>query len=118
MRHIRFEMQVAATKFSWHELFAVGLLQCQDLLSLSNVMNAYLIQQQSNNNNPSQLINIADNMSKINLFIKTGLQLCMDDYEFASLKALVLFTPGWLHTYYNCCGMIETGIILIGEYFT
>ncbi|CAL8129891.1 unnamed protein product [Orchesella dallaii] len=89
---LNFDMQVAVTKTSWSELFTIGLIQCQDLLSLGNVMSAFTVQQ-SINNNSTHLIAVAEHVNKIHQFIKSAIQLNMDDYELAALKALALFSP-------------------------
>lgn len=90
-------------KSSWNELFALGLLQCQDVLSLTHVMNAFLLHQQestANNDSPSQIIAVAEHANKLNLFLKSALELNMDDFEIAALKTLVLFSPGLIAYYY------------------
>jgi len=87
------EMQLALMKSSWIQLFTVGLLQCQDLLCLSSVMNAILLHHQSNSNNSSLLITAADQMNKLNQFIKNAQSLNLDDFECAALKCLILFSP-------------------------
>lgn len=86
-------MQIAITKSVWSELFAVGLVQCQNLLSLSSVVSALLIHLQSNCTS-TRLTNIADHVSRLQYFIKTANFYNLDDYEFAGLKALILFSPG------------------------
>ncbi|CAG7725358.1 unnamed protein product [Allacma fusca] len=86
------EMQIAITKSVWSELFAIGLVQCQNLLSLSNVVSALLIHLQSNCTS-TRLNNIADHVSRLQYFIKSAHYFNLDEYEFAGLKALVLFSP-------------------------
>lgn len=90
-----FDMQVSITKSAWSELFALGLIQSQDLLSLGSVMSGILLNHQLNSpNNTVQLVTVAEHMTKIQSFLRSAIQLNMDDYEIAAMKALVLFSPG------------------------
>lgn len=93
-------MQVTITKSAWNELFALGLIQSQELLSLGSVMSGFLLHHQLNSpNNSAQLITVSEHMTKIQSFLKSALQLNLDDYELAFLKALVVFSPG-MHNYF------------------
>lgn len=86
------EMETAVMKTAWSELFAIGLVQCQNLLSLSSVMSALLLHLQTNCTS-SRLTNIANHCARLQYFIKSAHLFNMDDYEYAALKALILFSP-------------------------
>jgi hypothetical protein len=86
-------MQVAVAKSVWSELFTIGLVQCQTVMSLTNVLNALLVHLQANCTS-SRLASIADHVSKLRIFIKNTQSCNLDDFEFAGLKSLAIFSPG------------------------
>jgi len=86
------EMQITMCKSVWSELFTIGLVQCQTMMSLTNVLNALLVHLQANCSS-SRLTSIAEHVSKLRVFIRNA-QLCsLDDVEFAALKSLAMFSP-------------------------
>lgn len=80
-------------KSVWSDLFAVGLSQYQNFLPLTSVISALLLNMQSNCTS-SKLTMIAEHASKLKLFIKTVENLNLDEFEYASLKVLAVFSHG------------------------
>ncbi|ODM89921.1 COUP transcription factor 1 [Orchesella cincta] len=85
-----FHLQVAALKNSWNELFMLGLTQCQDVMGMSEVSDAFSLEFKLDLN---KLILGAEQVKKMNQFVQLVLDLNMDDFEFSAAKALVLFSP-------------------------
>lgn len=91
------EIQVPIMRSAWSELFAVGLSQSQNLLPLTSVISALLININIQVNcSSSRLTTIAEYASKLKQFIKTMESINLDDFEYSSLKVLALFSPGKL----------------------
>ncbi|XP_021954770.1 orphan steroid hormone receptor 2 isoform X2 [Folsomia candida] len=88
---LNLEAQVPIMKSVWSDLFAVGLSQYQNFLPLTSVISALLLNMQSNCTS-SKLTMIAEHASKLKLFIKTVENLNLDEFEYASLKVLAVFS--------------------------
>jgi len=89
---LKSDMQAVVAKSVWSELFTIGLVQCQSTIPVANVLNALLMHLQANCNT-SRLASIAENVSKLRVIIRNALSCNLDDFEFAALKALAIFSP-------------------------
>ncbi|ODM91911.1 Nuclear receptor subfamily 2 group E member 1, partial [Orchesella cincta] len=90
---LSFDLQVTALKMSWSELFMLGLAQSQNVMRMKEVSDAFVLEFQSNLN---KLILRSKQLKKMDQFVQPVLKLNMDDFEFAAVKALALFSPGRL----------------------
>jgi len=89
---LSFDMQVVMIRSAWNELFALGLVQCHSIMSLTNVTNALLVNLQANCT-AHRLSTIAEHVSKLHVFVRNAQELNLDDLEFAALRVLALFSP-------------------------
>jgi hypothetical protein len=87
-----FDVQVVLTRSVWNELFALGLVQCHSILSLTSITNALLVNLQTNCT-AHRLKTIAEHVSKLHVFMRNAQELNLDDLEFAALRVLALFSP-------------------------
>lgn len=92
------ETQVTILRTCWVELFAVGLAQCAQSLSLDAIMSS-MVQYlktciEEEKILPQKVKRMSEHICKLQEFLHGMAALDLDDYEFAYLKLITIFNSG------------------------
>lgn len=91
------EVQATLVRSAWCELFALGLAQCSQVMSLATILTAIISHLQSSVQqeklSPQRVKQVTDHIFKLQEYVGTMLRLQVDEHEYAYLKAIVLFSP-------------------------
>ncbi|XP_016429909.1 nuclear receptor subfamily 2 group C member 2-like isoform X4 [Sinocyclocheilus rhinocerous] len=103
------ECNTALVRACWNELFILGLAQCAQIMSLSTILAAIVNHLQSSIQDDklsSERIKLVmEHIWKLQEFCNSMAKLQTDGYEYAYLKAIVLFSPD--HPGVSSCSQIE-----------
>uniref|UniRef100_A0A672N1T0 Nuclear receptor subfamily 2 group C member 2-like n=1 Tax=Sinocyclocheilus grahami TaxID=75366 RepID=A0A672N1T0_SINGR len=103
------ECNTALVRAYWNELFILGLAQCAQIMSLSTILAAIVNHLQSSIQDDklsSERIKLVmEHIWKLQEFCNSMAKLQTDGYEYAYLKAIVLFSPD--HPGLSSCSQIE-----------
>ncbi|KAG8435890.1 hypothetical protein GDO86_007112 [Hymenochirus boettgeri] len=81
----------------WNELFTLGLAQCSQVMSLSTILAAIVNHLQNNMQEDKlsgeRIKQVMEHIWKLQEFCNSMAKLGIDGYEYAYLKAVVLFSP-------------------------
>ncbi|KAG9473133.1 nuclear receptor subfamily 2 group C member 2 [Eleutherodactylus coqui] len=81
----------------WNELFTLGLAQCSQVMSLSTILAAIVNHLQNNMQEDKlsgeRIKQVMEHIWKLQEFCNSMAKLDIDGYEYAYLKAVVLFSP-------------------------
>ncbi|KAM9325437.1 nuclear receptor subfamily 2 group C member 2 [Gastrophryne carolinensis] len=81
----------------WNELFTLGLAQCSQVMSLSTILAAIITHLQNNIQEDKlsgdRIKQVMEHIWKLQEFCNSMAKLDIDGYEYAYLKAVVLFSP-------------------------
>lgn len=84
----------------WVELFAIGLAQCAQTLSLPTIMSSLIhflkTSIAQDKIAPAKIKRITENVWRLQEFVQGIHRLEPDDYEYAYLKLLAVFSRGML----------------------
>ncbi|XP_061495536.1 nuclear receptor subfamily 2 group C member 1 isoform X2 [Rhineura floridana] len=88
---------IALVKACWNELFTLGLAQCSQVMNVATILTAFVnhlhnsLQQDKLSADRGKLV--MEHIFKLQEFCNSMVKLCLDGYEYAYLKAIVLFSP-------------------------
>ncbi|XP_015270127.1 PREDICTED: nuclear receptor subfamily 2 group C member 1 isoform X2 [Gekko japonicus] len=88
---------ISLVKACWNELFTLGLAQCSQVMNVATILTAFVnhlhnsLQQDKLSAERGKLV--MEHIFKLQEFCNSMVKLCLDGYEFAYLKAIVLFSP-------------------------
>ncbi|XP_016140694.1 nuclear receptor subfamily 2 group C member 2-like isoform X4 [Sinocyclocheilus grahami] len=104
------ECNTALVRACWNELFILGLAQCAQIMSLSTILAAIVNHLQSSIQDVDKLSSeritlVMEHIWKLQEFCNSLAKLQTDGYEYAYLKAIVLFSPD--HPGVSSCSQIE-----------
>ncbi|KTG01802.1 hypothetical protein cypCar_00020981 [Cyprinus carpio] len=104
------ECNTALVRACWNELFILGLAQCTQIMSLSTILAAIVNHLQSSIQDVDKLSSeriklVMEHIWKLQEFCNSMAKLQTDGYEYAYLKAIVLFSPD--HPGLSSCSHIE-----------
>ncbi|XP_042618883.1 nuclear receptor subfamily 2 group C member 2 isoform X3 [Cyprinus carpio] len=104
------ECNTALVRACWNELFILGLAQCTQIMSLSTILAAIVNHLQSSIQDVDKLSSeriklVMEHIWKLQEFCNSMAKLQTDGYEYAYLKAMVLFSPD--HPGLSSCSQIE-----------
>uniref|UniRef100_A0A8C1F6K2 Nuclear receptor subfamily 2, group C, member 2 n=1 Tax=Cyprinus carpio carpio TaxID=630221 RepID=A0A8C1F6K2_CYPCA len=104
------ECNTALVRACWNELFILGLAQCAQIMSLSTILAAIVNHLQSSIQDVDKLSSeriklVMEHIWKLQEFCNSMAKLQTDGYEYAYLKAMVLFSPD--HPGLSSCSQIE-----------
>ncbi|XP_078504669.1 nuclear receptor subfamily 2 group C member 1 [Lissotriton helveticus] len=91
------ENSISLVKSCWNELFALGLAQCAQVMNVATILTAFVnhlhgsLQQDKLSSERVKLV--MDHIFKLQEFCNSMVKLSLDGYEYAYLKAIVLFSP-------------------------
>ncbi|XP_019746459.1 nuclear receptor subfamily 2 group C member 2 isoform X1 [Hippocampus comes] len=93
----------------WNELFTLGLAQCAHVMNLSTILAAIVNHLQSSIQDDKlsgeRVKQVMEHIWKFQEFCNSMTRLETDSYEYAYLKAIVLFSPD--HPGVDCSGQVE-----------
>ncbi|XP_023415559.1 nuclear receptor subfamily 2 group C member 1 isoform X2 [Loxodonta africana] len=91
------ENSISLVKAYWNELFTLGLAQCWQVMNVATILATFVnclhssLQQDKMSTERRKLL--MDHIFKLQEFCNSMVKLCIDGYEYAYLKAIVLFSP-------------------------
>lgn len=95
-QYLSSEVQISLLRNCWGELFALGLAQCSQTLSLTTILSAlisHLHASIAQDKMPATKIKqVTDHIVKIQDYVNTMNKLHVDEHEYAYLKAIALFS--------------------------
>ncbi|XP_034446621.1 nuclear receptor subfamily 2 group C member 2 [Hippoglossus hippoglossus] len=104
------EANTSLVRACWNELFTLGLAQCAHVMNLSTILTAIINHLQSSIQDDKlsgdRVKQVMEHIWKFQEFCNSMTRLETDSYEYAYLKAIVLFSPD--HPGVDSSGQIET----------
>ncbi|MBN3271810.1 NR2C1 protein, partial [Polyodon spathula] len=89
--------EITLVKACWNELFALGLAQCSHVMNVGTILTAIINHLQSSLQqdklSADRVKLVMEHIWKMQEFCNSMTNLCLDSYEYAYLKAIVLFSP-------------------------
>uniref|UniRef100_A0A2K6TPT5 Nuclear receptor subfamily 2 group C member 1 n=1 Tax=Saimiri boliviensis boliviensis TaxID=39432 RepID=A0A2K6TPT5_SAIBB len=91
------ENSILLVKAYWNELFTLGLAQCWQVMNVATILATFVnclhnsLQQDKMSIERRKLL--MDHIFRLQEFCNSMVKLCIDGYEYAYLKAIVLFSP-------------------------
>lgn len=103
------EANTSLVRACWNELFTLGLAQCAHVMNLSTILTAIINHLQSSIQDDKlsgeRVKQVMEHIWKFQEFCNSMTRLDTDSYEYAYLKAIVLFSPD--HPGVDSSGQIE-----------
>ncbi|XP_077578353.1 nuclear receptor subfamily 2 group C member 2 isoform X1 [Stigmatopora nigra] len=103
------EENTGLVRACWNELFTLGLAQCAHVMNLSTILTAIVNHLQSSIQDDKlsgeRVKQVMEHIWKFQEFCNSMTRLETDSYEYAYLKAIVLFSPD--HPGVDCGGQVE-----------
>ncbi|XP_029993802.1 nuclear receptor subfamily 2 group C member 2 isoform X1 [Sphaeramia orbicularis] len=103
------EANTSLVRACWNELFTLGLAQCAHVMNLSTILSAIINHLQSSIQDDKlsgdRVKQVMEHIWKFQEFCNSMTRLETDSYEYAYLKAIVLFSPD--HPGVDSSGQIE-----------
>ncbi|XP_005269190.1 nuclear receptor subfamily 2 group C member 1 isoform X1 [Homo sapiens] len=86
------ENSISLVKAYWNELFTLGLAQCWQVMNVATIL-ATFVNCLHNSLQQERRKLLMEHIFKLQEFCNSMVKLCIDGYEYAYLKAIVLFSP-------------------------
>lgn len=99
------EANTSLVRACWNELFTLGLAQCAHIMNLSTILSAIVNHLQDDKLSGERVKQVMEHIWKFQEFCNSMTRLDTDSYEYAYLKAIVLFSPD--HPGVDSGGQIE-----------
>ncbi|XP_061837933.1 nuclear receptor subfamily 2 group C member 2 isoform X2 [Nerophis lumbriciformis] len=103
------EANTSLVRACWNELFTLGLAQCAHVMNLSTILAAIVnhlhCSLQDEKMSGDRVKQVMEHIWKFQEFCNSMTRLETDSYEYAYLKAIVLFSPD--HPGMDCGGQVE-----------
>ncbi|XP_052431843.1 nuclear receptor subfamily 2 group C member 1 isoform X1 [Carassius gibelio] len=91
------ENSITLMKACWNELFALGLAQCSHIMNVETILTAIISHLQTNLDeeklSPERVKLVMEHIWRMQEFCNSMSRMSPDAYEYAYLKAVVLFSP-------------------------
>ncbi|TRY58403.1 hypothetical protein DNTS_018487 [Danionella cerebrum] len=87
------ENGITLMKACWNELFALGLAQCSHIMNLETILTAIINHLQTKKLTPERVKQVMEHIWRMQEFCNSMVRMSLDAYEYAYLKAVVLFSP-------------------------
>lgn len=91
------ENDINLMKACWNELFALGLAQCSNVMNVGTILSAIInhlqTSLQEDKLSPDRVKVVMEHIWRMQEFCNSMSKLTPDSYEYAYLKAIVLFSP-------------------------
>lgn len=96
LKYCSFDTQVTLLRGCWAELFALGLAQCSQSLSLSTILSALISHLHASiaqdKISALKVKQVTDHIVKLQDYVNAMNHLHVDEHEYAYLKAITLFS--------------------------
>ncbi|XP_060233918.1 nuclear receptor subfamily 2 group C member 1 isoform X2 [Meriones unguiculatus] len=93
----RQENSISLVKAYWNELFTLGLAQCWQVMNVATILATFVnclhSSLQQDKMSSERRKSLMEHIFKLQEFCNSMVKLCIDGYEYAYLKAIVLFSP-------------------------
>uniref|UniRef100_A0A673XCR4 Nuclear receptor subfamily 2, group C, member 2 n=1 Tax=Salmo trutta TaxID=8032 RepID=A0A673XCR4_SALTR len=103
-----YQSVITLVRACWNELFTLGLAQCAQIMSLSTILEAIINHLQNSIQDDKvsaeRVKLVMEHIWKLQEFCNSMAKMETDSYEYAYLKAIVLFSPD--HPGLNSCSQI------------
>ncbi|XP_030202612.1 nuclear receptor subfamily 2 group C member 2 [Gadus morhua] len=103
------DMNTSLVRASWNELFTLGMAQCANVMNLSTILAAIINHLQGSIQDDKvsgeRVKEVMEHIWKLQEFCHSMIKVETDDFEYAYLKAIVLFSPD--HPGLECSIQIE-----------
>ncbi|KAJ3587035.1 hypothetical protein NHX12_013425 [Muraenolepis orangiensis] len=103
------DMNTSLVRACWNELFTLGMAQCAHVMNLSTILAAIINHLQGSIQDDKvsseRVKEVMEHIWKLQEFCNSMIKVETDDYEYAYLKAIVLFSPD--HPGLECSIQIE-----------
>ncbi|XP_032154132.1 nuclear receptor subfamily 2 group C member 1 isoform X2 [Sapajus apella] len=86
------ENSILLVKAYWNELFTLGLAQCWQVMNVATILATFVNCLHSSLQQERRKL-LMDHIFRLQEFCNSMVKLCIDGYEYAYLKAIVLFSP-------------------------
>ncbi|XP_023487125.2 nuclear receptor subfamily 2 group C member 1 isoform X2 [Equus caballus] len=86
------ENSISLVKAYWNELFTLGLAQCWQVMNVATILATFVNCLHSSLQQERRKL-LMEHIFKLQEFCNSMVKLCIDGYEYAYLKAIVLFSP-------------------------
>ncbi|KAM5288995.1 nuclear receptor subfamily 2 group C member 1 isoform 2-T2 [Ctenodactylus gundi] len=86
------ENSISLVKAYWNELFTLGLAQCWQVMNVAAILATFVNCLHSSLQQERRKL-LMEHIFKLQEFCNSMVKLCIDGYEYAYLKAIVLFSP-------------------------
>ncbi|XP_057412653.1 nuclear receptor subfamily 2 group C member 1 isoform X2 [Balaenoptera acutorostrata] len=86
------ENSILLVKAYWNELFTLGLAQCWQVMNVAAILATFVNCLHSSLQQERRKL-LMEHIFKLQEFCNSMVKLCIDGYEYAYLKAIVLFSP-------------------------
>ncbi|CAL9702603.1 unnamed protein product [Knipowitschia caucasica] len=87
------EANTSLVRACWNELFTLGLAQCAHIMNLSSILSAIITHLQDDKLSAERVKQVMEHIWKFQEFCNSMTRIDTDSYEYAYLKAIVLFSP-------------------------
>uniref|UniRef100_A0A8C5PYM1 Nuclear receptor subfamily 2 group C member 1 n=1 Tax=Leptobrachium leishanense TaxID=445787 RepID=A0A8C5PYM1_9ANUR len=91
------ENTISLMKACWNELFSLGLAQCSQVMNVATILSAFVnhlhTSMQHDKLSTEKVKLVMDHIFKLQEFCNSMARLSPDGFEYAYLKAIVLFSP-------------------------
>ncbi|XP_070611947.1 nuclear receptor subfamily 2 group C member 1 isoform X2 [Erythrolamprus reginae] len=84
---------ISLVKACWNELFTLGLAQCSQVMNVATILTAFVNHLHNSLQQADRGKLVMEHIFKLQEFCNSMVKLCLDGYEYAYLKAIVLFSP-------------------------
>ncbi|XP_064010960.1 nuclear receptor subfamily 2 group C member 1 isoform X2 [Pogoniulus pusillus] len=86
------DTSILLVKACWNELFTLGLAQCSQVINVATILAAFVNHLHGSLQQERGKV-VMEHIFKLQEFCNSMVKLCLDGYEYAYLKAIVLFSP-------------------------
>ncbi|XP_017371409.1 nuclear receptor subfamily 2 group C member 1 isoform X3 [Cebus imitator] len=86
------ENSILLVKAYWNELFTLGLAQCWQVMNVATILATFVNCLHGSLQQERRKL-LMDHIFRLQEFCNSMVKLCIDGYEYAYLKAIVLFSP-------------------------
>ncbi|KAM9312839.1 nuclear receptor subfamily 2 group C member 1 [Gastrophryne carolinensis] len=91
------EVSISLVKACWNELFSLGLAQCSQVMNVETILTAFVNHLQNSMQHDKlsadKIKLVMEHIFKLQEFCNSMVRINLDGYEYAYLKAIVLFSP-------------------------
>ncbi|QQP42078.1 Uncharacterized protein FKW44_016628, partial [Caligus rogercresseyi] len=95
---LSYESQVGLVRNSWSDIFVLGMSQCSKSMNLQSILTAIVSHLQTSVSqdklSAQRVRQVTSTICKVQEYVRTMSKMCINDHEYAYLKAISLFGAG------------------------